>query len=264
METMKIWDKEFPLYNPEIKNAENDNINTIHFFGIDTQKPLPVVLIFPGGGYGFRSEPGEGAQTAEFFNHQGFHAAVVNYRVSPYRYPAPLMDAQRAIKRIRFHADRLQIDPNRIFTLGYSAGGHLCGMTAAFPDISNQYGDEIDKVDHKPNGAVLCYPVVSADDDKMHKGSFENLLGENHLQKQDFSIEKRVDENTCPCFIFHCENDTLVRPINSLVLAQSLLQHKISYELHIFKNGCHGGGLKENDPLANLWPTLAANWLKTL
>lgn len=262
MKLLKIWDKEFPLYNPEINNTENDNINTISFCSVETDKPLPVVLIFPGGGYSFRNESDEGTPTAEFLNSQGMHVAVVNYRVSPYRYPAPLMDAQRAIKLLRYHAKKLQIDPDRIFVLGFSAGGHLCGMTATFPDVANQYGDEIDNIDHKPNGALLCYPVVSADDDKMHRGSFENLLGEDYTQKQDYSIEKNVNENTCPCFLFHCENDTLVPAVNSIVLADSLRKTKVPYELHIFRNGCHGGGIKKDDPLAHLWPILAANWVK--
>lgn len=165
MHKIQIWEKDFPLYNPQIKNEANDNINTIDFYPVETDQPLPVVVIFPGGGYAFRCEPLEGRSTAEFFNSQNMHAAVVQYRVDPYRYPAPLLDAQRAIKLLRYHAEELRIDPNQLFTLGYSAGGHLCGMTATFPDICNEYGDAVDKLSHKPNGAILCYPVVSADDE---------------------------------------------------------------------------------------------------
>ncbi len=83
MEIFKIWDKEFPLYDENIKNEENDGINTIEFYGIETAEPVPTVVIFPGGGYRFRSNINEGYEVAEFFNKKGFNAAVVQYRVMP-------------------------------------------------------------------------------------------------------------------------------------------------------------------------------------
>ena len=264
MEIMKIWDKEIPLYDETIKNEHNEEINTLFFFPVSTQKPAPMVIIFSGGGYGFRNNTGEGIPIAEFLNTCGYHAAVVNYRVNPYHYPAPLLDAQRAIKLFRYNAEKYAIDPEKIFTLGYSAGGHLCGMTATFEDICTAYGDAIDAMSHKPNGAIMVYPVISADDDKMHRGSFEYLLGDAYEEKANYSIEKRVNEETCPCLLFHCAGDTLVRPINSLVMTQSLMEKGICYETHIFKDGCHGGGMKKNDPHANIWPQIAANWIANL
>lgn len=263
MYQMPIWDKEIPLYDPEIKNEQNDEINTIHFYPLETDQSLPIVIIFPGGGYTFRSILNEGTQIAQVFNEQGFHAAVVNYRVFPYHYPAPLLDAQRAIKLFRHQAAELKIDPDKVFTLGFSAGGHLCGMTAVFPDVCTVYGDAIDKQSHKPNGAILCYPVISADDDKMHRGSFQSLLGESFDLRQAYSLEKRVDDDTCPCFMFHCDGDTAVPCGNSIVFRDSLSKYNIPSQLHIFPGGAHGGGLRENDKHANVWPALAANWIRT-
>ncbi len=264
MKNFKIWDKEFPLYNEEIKNEQNDGINSIEFYGIEADEPSPLVVIFPGGGYGFRSNVNEGKDVAEFFNGKGFHAAVVQYRVAPYCYPAPLLDAQRAIKLLRYKAKELNINTERVFTLGFSAGGHLCGMTATFPDICNIYNDEIDKMSHKPNGAVLCYPVISADEEIVNLGSFRKLLGENFESKQEYSIEKRVDNDTCPCFVFHCVKDGLVPKDNSIVLANALWEKGIQCELHIFQEGGHGGGLRQVNTHSRMWPTLAADWMHRL
>ncbi len=261
MEILKLWEHDFPLYDTAITNDENKDSNLLRFYGVKSENPAPVVVIFPGGGYAFRNDIDEGDPIAKFFNTRGFHAAVVNYRVAPYHYPAPLLDAQRAIKLLRFHAKRLGIDPNRVFTLGFSAGGHLCGMTAAFPDICNLHGDDIDAMSAKPTGAILCYPVISADDDKTHRSSFQCLLGDDFSRRQEFSIEKRVNHNTCPCFIFHCAGDVSVSPQNAITLTSSLLTNKIDCHLHIFQGGEHGGGLRKNDIHANLWPTLAANWI---
>lgn len=262
MEKFKIWDKEIPLFDNDIYNEQNENINTIEFYGVESDEPAPLVVIFPGGGYGCRCSGYEGSEVARFFQGKGLNAAVVEYRVNPYRYPAPLLDAQRAIKKLRFNAERLNINPDRVFTLGFSAGGHLCGMTATFPDICNIYNDETDKMSHKPTGAILCYPVVSSDDDKMHEGSFRYLLGENYDEKQDYSIEKRVNADTCPCLVWHCVHDTLVPPINSLVFAKAMWKNDIHCELHIFPEGDHGGGLRQSYLCSRVWPELAVDWIK--
>ena len=264
MEIFKIWDGNFPLYNEEIKNEQNDGINGIEFYPIETDEPAPVVLIFAGGGYGFRSNVNEGVPVAEFFNKKGFHAAVVQYRVAPYSYPAPLLDAQRAIKILRYKAKQLKINPDRVFTLGFSAGGHLAGMTATFPDICNIYNDEIDKMSHKPTGSVLGYPVITCDEKKGHLPSFENLLGENYGKRAEFSLENRVDKDTCPCFVFHCAHDGLVPKENSILFANALWDNGIPCEMHIFQEGGHGGGLRKVNLYSRMWPDLAAEWMHRL
>lgn len=261
MQEFKIWNKEFPFYNSEIANEENEGINYLQFYGVEAAAPAPVVVIFPGGGYKFRSNVNEGEAIARFFNGKGIAAAVVQYRVNPYTYPAPLLDAQRAIKILRYNAKELNINPDRLFTIGFSAGGHLCGMTATFPDICNIYNDEIDKMSHKPTGAILGYPVITCDENIWHSGSFRNLLGENYDKREEFSLEKRVDKDTCPCFVFHCAYDGLVPKENSLVFAKALWGNGIHCELHIFPEGGHGGGLRAVNLNSRVWPELAADWI---
>ncbi len=262
MQEFKIWDKEFPLYDSEIKNEQNDNINTFQFYGVESDTPTPVVVIFPGGGYTFRSEPNEGKEIAKYFASQGISATVVQYRVAPYHYPAPLLDAQRAIKKLRYNAKELNINPDRLFTLGFSAGGHLCGMTATFPDICNIYNDEIDKMSHKPTGAIPCYPVITTDERVWHGNSFLNLLGDNYEKRNEYSIEKRVDKDTCPCLVWHCAHDKLVPKENSILFAQALWANDIPCELHIFQEGGHGGGLRRVNLNSRVWPELAVDWIK--
>lgn len=264
MEIFKIWDKEIPLFNSEINNVQNEGINTIKFFGIKTEKPAPLVVIYPGGGYGVRCTDVEGIPVAEYFNEKGFNAAVVEYRVAPYRYPAPLIDAQRAIKVLRYNAKKLNINPDKVYTLGFSAGGHLTGMTAIFPDVCNCYNDEIDKMSAKPNGAVLCYPVISADEEIIEHGSFQNLLGDDYCNRQKYSLEKLVDKNTCPCFMFHCREDDIVPVMNSVVMAQSFIKNNIYSELHLYPVGFHGGALRKEFPHSKSWPELAVEWLNNL
>lgn len=85
--------------------------------------PLGAVLIMPGGGYGGRATDHEGYQIADRCNQAGYHAFILQYRVSPNVHPAPLLDASRAIRLIRAHAEEWKVASDQIAVMGFSAGG---------------------------------------------------------------------------------------------------------------------------------------------
>ncbi len=61
----------------------------------------------------------------------GYTVFNINHRAAPrFRYPAPLEDAQRAVRYVRHHAERFSINPDRIGAMGGSSGAHLAGMLA--------------------------------------------------------------------------------------------------------------------------------------
>src|ERR1035438_7196628 len=63
-----------------------------------------AVIVCPGGGYGFLAKDHEGDQIARWLNSLGIQAFVLEYRIAPrYHYPAPILDAQRAIRFVRAH-----------------------------------------------------------------------------------------------------------------------------------------------------------------
>jgi acetyl esterase/lipase len=70
-------------------------------------------------------------QWAEF----GFFAMSIDYRLvggSPA--PAPYLDLCCAIRWIHAHADDYGIDPERVYLIGQSAGGHLVSLAATLGD----------------------------------------------------------------------------------------------------------------------------------
>ena len=73
-----------------------------------------AIVIFPGGAYGWHA-PHEGEGYAEFLNAHGISAFVCQYRVHPYHFPLPLIDARRAIRYVRFHAEEYGIDKRQIY-----------------------------------------------------------------------------------------------------------------------------------------------------
>ena len=123
-----------------------------------------AVIVCPGGGYGMKA-PHEGNPIAEYLNDCGLSAFVLDYRVAPYRYPCELLDAKRAVRYVRYNAEKFGIDKDKIGICGFSAGGHLAGMTLTSPENeASEYNvnDEIDKVSSKVNFAILCYPVITS------------------------------------------------------------------------------------------------------
>src|SRR5207245_10736202 len=92
-----------------------------------------AVVICPGGGYGALAVDHEGRQVAEWLNSLGVSAFMLKYRLGPrYRHPAPLQDAQRALRTVRTRAKEWGLDPQRIGIWGFSAGGPLAS-TAGTP-----------------------------------------------------------------------------------------------------------------------------------
>lgn len=251
-----LWDKEIPNYNPEL-----DTPNSMTFFPVQTDHPKPVVVIFAGGGYAARCDTYEGVDVAKFYNSKGLHAFVVDYRVLPNMFPCALQDAQRAIKVIKSRAEEFRIDPERIFVLGFSAGGHLAGCVATMEDYA-KIGDELDDISPKPTGAVLCYPVISAE---VLYGSNAHIyparICPEGVDPQSLSLEKCVTEETAPCFIWHTVQDKVVSLLHSLRFCEAMKEKEVPFEYHVYATGHHGLGLATTRPDASQWPDNSVRWM---
>src|SRR5579871_6184915 len=94
-----------------------------------------AVVVCPGGGYGALADDHEGRQVARWLNSLGVAAVVLKYRIAPrYHHPAPLQDAQQALRTVRANAKAWHIDPGRIGIWGFSAGGHLASTAGTHFD----------------------------------------------------------------------------------------------------------------------------------
>lgn len=230
-----------------------------------SKKSETTVVIFPGGGYGMRAEH-EGKGYADFFNAIGMDVFVCQYRVSPNRYPLPLLDARRAVQFVRYNAEKFGINPEKIGVMGSSAGGHLAAMVSNVYDnfddvIENK--DEIDKIGFIPDFQILCYPVIALKDFG-HIGSGKNLLGDEYADDEKvtyLSIQNRVNEKTPKAFIWSTFDDQYVNIKNSLSYATALKENNIPCEMHIYQNGPHGMGLAFFNNSVSLWSTELKNWL---
>lgn len=225
-----------------------------------------AVVILPGGGYGALAIDHEGHQIARWFNSFGVTGIVVKYRLGPrYRHPAPLQDAQRAVRYTRANAQPLRIDPQRIGIMGFSAGGHLASTVSThFDDGDADSADPVARQNSRPDFSILCYPVISFQSPFTHRGSARNLLGENPDPQllRSLSNETQVSEQTPPTFLFHTGEDTGVPVENSLVYYQALRKHGVPAELHVYQQGPHGVGLAPGHPALSTWKDRLADWMR--
>jgi len=227
-----------------------------------------AVVICPGGGYGHLAMDHEGHQIARWLNSLGVAGFILKYRHrnsgAGYGHPAPLQDAQRAIRMVRSRAKELDINPNRIGILGFSAGGHLASSAGTHFD-KNYYepADKIDEVTCRPDFMILVYPVVSLGKWCAHTGSRRNLLGKEPEQElvESLSNELQVRAETPPTFLVHANDDQAVPAENSIYFYLALRKASVAAEMHIYEKGGHGFGLgKKQDPVSS-WSLRCADWM---
>ncbi len=225
-----------------------------------------IVVICPGGGYGALAMDHEGHQVARWFTSRGVAAAIVKYRLGPrYRHPAPLQDVLRAIRVVRSRATELQIKPDRVGVMGFSAGGHLASSAATLFDLADaKVADGLEQTSSRPDFAILGYPVIVFGADVTHKGSQTNLLGEKAPVDlvTRLSTDRQVTAQTPPTFLFHTSEDTAVPPQNSVAFYLALKNAGVPAELHIYEKGAHGVGLAPGDRELSTWPDRLLGWMR--
>lgn len=237
------------------------------------------VIACPGGAYLTKSIKEEGEDIAEFLNTAGISVFILWYRSYPYDCDYYFMDLQRAIRYVRFHASEYGINPNKIATVGFSAGGNLVAVEATIvrnaPVTCDGYvEDEVDKVSAMPNGIGLIYPALSMRNDKLMVPMAGAETYNDSKKREAFAdkmdVVKAVRENDAPVFIANAVDDEVIDAFTAAEFAKSCKEKGVQCELHMFPYGGHGfGGCKGNpNPFAPsdftavyLWKDLFANWV---
>lgn len=206
-----------------------------------------MVIVCPGGAYGYLSSYYEGIYVAEWLNSNNIAAAVLYYRLPNHNSTVPMEDITTAIRYCRAHAKEWGV--KQVGTMGFSAGGHLVCTAAEVPE---------DK-DSCPDFTIAIYPrlVITP---KTQCGTRTNLLPDTESWKdlgnkekkaeqsaykqlcEKYSCDKHVCRNMPPMFIAHSADDKTVDYEESLFFYKSLIEKGVKAELHLYPEGGHGWG----------------------
>ncbi|MBQ8474616.1 MAG: alpha/beta hydrolase [Clostridia bacterium] len=208
-----------------------------------------AMVVLAGGGYLFQANDREGEPVAINYFAAGYNCFLVNYSANDKAgFPRPVVDVSRAIVHIRRNAEKYNVDPEKVYVIGFSAGGHLAASIGTFWAEDWAKADEDMKCgENKPTATLTCYPVITGDTKYYHHDSFMRLLG-YPIQKTDateeelsrYSVEKHITDKTVPTFIWHTFEDTCVPLENSLMYASALKAAGVHFEMHIYPKGDHG------------------------
>ena len=278
---LPLWPDGVPNQNPSgevenkmykdilrISNVQNPTLEV--FLPAKKTATGQAVVICPGGGYSILAYDWEGIDIAKWYNAQGIAAVVLKYRlpksitlIKPEI--APLQDAQRAIRLVRHNAKKWNVDPTQIGVMGFSAGGHLASTlgTHFAEDVLGDSKDSINSLSARPDFMVLIYPVITFDKKHYHRGSKNNLIGENASQEliDHYSNDLQVSSDTPTTFLLHTTDDKVVPVVNSLLFYQALKRNGVAVEMHIYPEGGHGFGLGIGRGHLQQWPDRLKQWL---
>ncbi len=227
--------------------------------GLETNRP--AIIVCPGGGYVYCS-PREAEPIALGYASMGYHAFILRYSTGRNAAGfAPLEEIDWAIGYLREHSEEWHIDPEKILTCGFSAGGHLALAAGVLAK-------------NKPNGMILGYPVASVIRYKGADFMFQLLTGKTDYTDEDielFDLPSKITTDTPPVFMVATAEDMLT-PGGVLAVANKYTELGMHYELHIFQHGPHGMGLGTevsadgssqvlNSAFAH-WQPLSSEWIK--
>lgn len=220
----------------------------------------PAIVVCPGGGYLYCS-PREAEPVALRYAAKGFHAFILRYSTGWDAADfAPLQEVSWVIGYLREHAEEWHIDPNKIATCGFSAGGHLALAAGLLGE-------------NKPNAMILGYPVVTVPNTPQTNFMLKLLTGRKEVTDADaeyYSLNSHITKDAPPVFIMATAEDAL-SPYGALLVANAYSKLGLGYELHMFQHGPHGYSLADettadgscqvlNASFAQ-WHSLSVDWL---
>lgn len=241
------------------------------------------IVVVPGSGW--HSEFGYDARllkdSKEFLKHMaklnlaGYTTFVITHRAAPrFKFPAPVEDAQRAVRFVRHHASRYGIDRDRIGALGASSGGHLVSMLGTLDGKGDaEDPDAVQRQSAKVQCVVAFYPVTDPAkvDTPFGSVTVTALMGMRAPRANapksmpdaklywEASAVNHVTPDDPPFLLIHGDGDRTV-PFNQSELMEAALKKAgIRTKLVRVPGGGHGptfpGATEQMD-----WPAMTLDW----
>lgn len=217
---------------------------------VKKKTPAPVFVIIPGGGWN-ASVPIDmynfALSSCVALRAEGFAVASLSYRnhkehgVNMIQILSDIFDGAGFLSK---HADVLEIDPQRMYTSGHSAGGHLALMLSYSPsDFLSEHRDYADCGFNVVATAPMSPPTMLSKSRPLDYMAFdveylfENLPEEDYLRCSPEYMA--VNGKPVPSQISVGSLDDLVFPSNGIRLHEKLTELNIHSELIVSEGGGH-------------------------
>lgn len=217
-----------------------------------------AIVVFPGGGFKIVALTIEGTEICDWITSRGITCILSKYRVPGTNHhwsrecrcsitpevPRALQDAQRTIRIVRARAAELDIDPEKVGVMGFSAGGYLVAQTSNIFEPTYAPVDAIDRVSSRPDFAIAFFP--------------------GHICRAGDTLDPglHVTGRTPPTFLLQAWDDPVDDICNSTLYARALDAADVPAEVHLFARGGHAFGLRRHESPDTVWPGLVETWLK--
>lgn len=230
----------------------------------DTVTKAPAVVLIHGGGWiaGQRSDIGH---VASKLAEQGFVVANISYRLAPkHKFPAFMHDAQTAVRFLRANSEKYGIDPNRIGSMGFSAGAHMAVMLGTTESWESK--GEFSAFSSKVKAVFNVFGPI--DMSKTFPPAVDNLflmvLGKKKAEAAE-EIKRGspityINKNTAPIFTLHGTKDDIVPVEQASILKGALDKAGVANETVIVDGMRHG--INESDPKQVEGVAKGIAWLK--
>lgn len=191
----------------------------------------------------------EPASLLDVLASQGFAAASVSYRLAPKnKFPTQIRDVKTAVRYLRAHAKELNIDPDRIAALGFSAGGHLASLLGTCSEVPEFEGELYAEQSSRVCGVVNFFGpadlTLYTQTPGIEQAFMVPLLGT--ASRDDLDVYKKaspiehVSADDPPFLHIHGTVDLLVPMIHSERLHAKMKQAGVSSELMPMAGKGHG------------------------
>ncbi|MGH2413478.1 MAG: alpha/beta hydrolase fold domain-containing protein, partial [Microcystaceae cyanobacterium] len=241
--------QDIPYSSYSVNNKTGKLLLDLYLPHLNSSQALPVLIYIPGGGWlsgNKESCPGEVVAK------RGYILACINYRSSTQAiFPAQIHDVKNAVRWLRSHADKYNLDPNRIGAWGESAGGHLSALLGTSAGIKALEGNsQAPSISSKIQAVCDWYgptdftqvppafeePITPAVLEKyknapwaIYTEATHRLLGgpvSKNLKLASLANPiNYIDSNDPPFLILHGELDNIV-PLSQSELLEKALQKK--------------------------------------
>ena len=215
--------------------------------------PLPVIVVIHGGGWAAGSREGHNDLTWKFAQ-RGYLAVTISYRFAPkYLFPAQIEDAKCAVRYLRAYAKKLNINPDRIGAVGFSAGAHLSMMLATMDEADGLEGEGGHREQKSKVQAAVSFvgPTDFTVDDlpqasqNIIKAWLGGDLKEKALEAKQASPITYVNKGDAPMLLFQGTVDPLIPNTQAYRMTEALSKAGIKGRVEMILGGGHGWGGKE-------------------